>query len=106
MSAHATATVAGDREEAAALRNVFGGGVPVSSLKGHLGHTLGASGAIELAAVCEMGAPRRGGADAESGAGRRGVAPDWICPSRRMKSGSALLRSAHRVRRSERGADR
>lgn len=58
VSAHATATVAGDREEAAALRNVFGGGVPVSSLKGHLGHTLGASGAIELAAVCEMA--RRG----------------------------------------------
>ena len=44
VSAHATATVQGDREEAAALRTFFGARVPVSSLKGHLGHTLGASG--------------------------------------------------------------
>ena len=51
VSAHATATLKGDAEEAAALREVVGGTVPVSSLKGHLGHTLGASGAIELAAV-------------------------------------------------------
>ena len=48
VSAHATATVQGDREEAAALRTFFGARVPVSSLKGHLGHTLGASGALEL----------------------------------------------------------
>ena len=51
VSAHATATLQGDGEEAAAIREVLGGAVPVSSLKGHLGHTLGASGAIELAAV-------------------------------------------------------
>lgn len=54
ISAHATATLAGDCEEAAALRTVFGGGVPVAGMKGHLGHTLGASGALELAALCEM----------------------------------------------------
>ena len=54
ISAHATSTVQGDREEAAALREVFGDAVPVSSLKGHLGHTLGASGAIELIAALEM----------------------------------------------------
>lgn len=48
VSAHATATVQGDREEAAALRTFFGARVPVSSLKGHLGHTLGASGTLEL----------------------------------------------------------
>lgn len=51
VSAHATGTLQGDGEEAAAIREVLGGAVPVSSLKGHLGHTLGASGAIELAAV-------------------------------------------------------
>ncbi len=51
VSAHATATLQGDGEEAAAIAAVFGGRVPVSSLKGNLGHTLGASGAIELAAV-------------------------------------------------------
>ena len=51
VSAHATSTLQGDGEEAAAIRSVLGGDVPVSSLKGHLGHTLGASGAIELIAV-------------------------------------------------------
>lgn len=53
VSAHATATLQGDGEEAAAVRSVFGDRVPVSSLKGNLGHTLGASGAIELVAVIE-----------------------------------------------------
>ena len=56
MSAHATSTIQGDREEAAALRKFFGDSVPVSSLKGHLGHTLGASGGIELIATLEMAA--------------------------------------------------
>ena len=40
--------------EAAAIRAVLGDRVPVSSLKGHLGHTLGASGSLELAAVYGM----------------------------------------------------
>lgn len=51
VSAHATATLQGDGEEAAAIREVLGDRVPVSSLKGNLGHTLGASGAVELIAV-------------------------------------------------------
>ncbi len=51
VSAHATATRQGDGEEAAAIGALLGGRVPVSSLKGHLGHTLGASGAIELIAA-------------------------------------------------------
>jgi len=54
VSAHATGTRQGDAEEAAALRDLFGANTPVSSLKGHLGHTLAASGAIELVAVLEM----------------------------------------------------
>lgn len=54
VSAHATSTVQGDREEAAAIREFFGDRVPVSSLKGHLGHTLGASGGLELIASLEM----------------------------------------------------
>jgi 3-oxoacyl-[acyl-carrier-protein] synthase II len=44
----------GDQEEAEAIRDVFGANVPVSSLKGYIGHTLGASGAIELAATLKM----------------------------------------------------
>jgi 3-oxoacyl-[acyl-carrier-protein] synthase II len=54
VNAHATATVHGDAAEASAIGGIFGGEVPVSSLKGHLGHTMGASGAIELVAVIGM----------------------------------------------------
>jgi 3-oxoacyl-[acyl-carrier-protein] synthase II len=54
VSAHATATLQGDNEEAAAIFEVFGSKTPVNSLKGYIGHTLGASGAIELAASIEM----------------------------------------------------
>jgi 3-oxoacyl-[acyl-carrier-protein] synthase II len=54
VNAHATGTLQGDREEAAALRSIFADSVPVSSLKGYLGHTLGASGAIELIASLMM----------------------------------------------------
>ncbi len=54
VNAHATATPLGDLAEAEAIRRVFGGGVPVSSLKGHLGHTMAASGSLELAATIGM----------------------------------------------------
>ena len=55
INAHATATLQGDKEEAEAIAEVFGPSVPVSSLKGYIGHTLGASGAIELiASLCMM----------------------------------------------------
>ena len=54
ISAHATGTPNGDSEESKAIYAVFGDKVPVSSLKGQLGHTLGASGALELAVILEM----------------------------------------------------
>ena len=54
VNAHATATRNGDAQEAKAVASVLGPDVPVHSLKGYIGHTLGASGAIELAAVLEM----------------------------------------------------
>ncbi len=55
INAHATGTLLGDQAEAEAIREVFGEKkVPVSSLKGHMGHTLGASGALELAASVQM----------------------------------------------------
>jgi len=47
VSAHATATEVGDLAEARATHDVFGDRVPISSLKGHMGHTLGACGALE-----------------------------------------------------------
>lgn len=54
INAHATATQQGDQEEAEAIRALFGDSVPVSSLKGYIGHTLGASGATELIASLLM----------------------------------------------------
>jgi 3-oxoacyl-[acyl-carrier-protein] synthase II len=53
-NAHGTSTVVNDKAETAALKEVFGpraAALPVSSVKGALGHALGAASAIE-AAVC------------------------------------------------------
>ncbi len=50
IQAHAASTPAGDPAEAAAIRLVFGeraSSIPVTSLKGALGHCMGAAGAIE-----------------------------------------------------------
>lgn len=47
VNAHATATPTGDGVEAQATLEVMGASVPVSSTKGHTGHTLAACGAIE-----------------------------------------------------------
>lgn len=54
VNAHATGTKHGDAAEAEALRRVIGDVVPVSGLKGYFGHTLGASGALELILSLEM----------------------------------------------------
>ncbi|MEU6421819.1 beta-ketoacyl-[acyl-carrier-protein] synthase family protein [Streptomyces spiralis] len=65
VNAHATATVDGDLAEADALRAVLGqgggagagagssagGGVPVTALKGNLGHLQGAAGGVEAVAA-------------------------------------------------------
>jgi len=54
VNAHATGTSIGDIAESQATYAVFGDRVPVSSLKGHFGHTLGACGAIEVAVAIAM----------------------------------------------------
>ncbi|OGV52671.1 MAG: beta-ketoacyl synthase [Lentisphaerae bacterium GWF2_52_8] len=54
ISAHATGTLQGDAAEAAAIQALLGARTPVSSLKGYFGHTLGASGAVELIAALQM----------------------------------------------------
>ncbi|MFJ2392184.1 beta-ketoacyl-[acyl-carrier-protein] synthase family protein [Streptomyces sp. NPDC087843] len=51
VNAHATATVDGDLAEASALRAVLGARVPVTALKGHLGHLQGAAGGVEAVAT-------------------------------------------------------
>lgn len=54
VSAHATATANGDEAEAIAIHKVFGPHVPVTAIKGYMGHTMGASGAIEAIATIMM----------------------------------------------------
>lgn len=53
INAHATSTPAGDVAETKALQSIFKDGldqIPVSSIKGGIGHLLGAAGAIESVA--------------------------------------------------------
>ncbi len=54
VNAHATATELGDMAEGQAIEAVFGDRVPVSCCKGHLGHSLAASGALESIALVRM----------------------------------------------------
>jgi len=54
VNAHGTGTEAGDIAESQATFAVFGRDTPVSGLKGHLGHTLGACGALEAWIAIEM----------------------------------------------------
>lgn len=54
VNAHGTGTEQGDIAEAKAIQQLFTDQVPVSSLKGHLGHTMAASGTIELAGCVGM----------------------------------------------------
>jgi 3-oxoacyl-[acyl-carrier-protein] synthase II len=54
VNAHATATQQGDIAEGQAISRIFGEKVPVSGLKGHLGHTMAASGSLELVATVQM----------------------------------------------------
>src|SRR5690606_22069921 len=51
VSAHGTGTEANDAAESQAMARVFGPTVPVRSSKSFLGHTLGASGIIEMIAA-------------------------------------------------------
>ena len=56
INAHGTSTPTGDAAEIECLRTVFGDGlanIPISSNKSQLGHSLGATAAIEAALTIE-----------------------------------------------------
>ena len=64
INAHATATMNGDKAESIALKTLFGdhlNNIPVSSIKGSIGHMLGTAGAIEsiacIQAICNSKVP-------------------------------------------------
>jgi 3-oxoacyl-[acyl-carrier-protein] synthase II len=48
INAHATGTILGDIAESDAVRKLVGDNVPISGTKGYTGHTLAASGAMEV----------------------------------------------------------
>lgn len=54
VCAHGTGTEVGDIAESTATHRLFGRRMPFSSLKGYVGHTLGACGAIEAAWCVSM----------------------------------------------------
>jgi 3-oxoacyl-[acyl-carrier-protein] synthase II len=54
INAHGTATEHGDVAETAGTYDVMGNGIPFSSLKSYMGHTLGACGALEAWMSVEM----------------------------------------------------
>ncbi|HMO19249.1 MAG TPA: beta-ketoacyl-ACP synthase [Oligoflexia bacterium] len=54
INAHATGTPVGDVVESVATSRALPSNPPISSLKGHIGHLLGASGAAEIALTIAM----------------------------------------------------
>lgn len=68
VNAHGTATEQGDIAESQATQRVFGSRQPVSSLKGHFGHMLGACGAVESWLTVEM------------------MRRDWFAPTRNLEN--------------------
>ncbi len=94
VNAHGTGTLANDRAEAAALRQVLGAGVAISSTKGAHGHAIGATGALELLAC--IAALRDGTIPPTVGC--RVADPDCgldvvIGAARRVRAGAALSNS-------------
>jgi len=53
INAHATSTPVGDKAEAFSIEQIRKN-IPVSSIKGHIGHTLGAAGALEIISTLLM----------------------------------------------------
>ncbi len=52
ICAHGTGTAANDKGECLAINTIFKNGVPASSIKSMIGHTMGAASSIEAAACC------------------------------------------------------
>ncbi len=86
VNAHATGTSVGDVAESKATYGLFGDRVPVSSLKGHMGHTLGACGALEVAFSIAM------------------LREGWIAPTRNLETVDEQCAPLDYVKGASRGA--
>lgn len=82
-NAHGTATVYNDEMEAKAMNRIWGDSVAVTSLKGYMGHTLGAAGVIESVIVTE--AMRKGTIPASHGFEKSGVTVAIHVPSKHVR---------------------
>ena len=69
INAHGTGTLLNDSSETKAIMAAVGNNVPVSSSKSYFGHTLGASGAVEIEAIGSLAERDRGLSSAEQSAG-------------------------------------
>jgi len=91
ISAHGTGTVYNDAMELTAFATLFGARqLPLNSIKGALGHTLGAAGGIEAALAltaldAQCLAPTVGLAEAEAGT------PQRVCATPQAFAGEVLL---------------
>ena len=106
VSAHGTGTPFNDAMEARALVQLFGEhAVPVNSIKGAIGHTLGAAGAFEAVLCAEVLARGRRATDRGTRAGGSGVRGTRSRTRRRAPVRRAC-RAVHvvRLRRCECGA--
>jgi 3-oxoacyl-[acyl-carrier-protein] synthase II len=96
VNAHGTGTSTNDATETRLLSSVFGGHVktmPVSSLKGALGHTLGAAGAVEALFTVKAIATGKLPPTANFQGARAGCTLDYVPQSRDQQIDVALTQN-------------
>lgn len=92
INAHGTGTEANDGAESRAMARLFGDVVPVSSTKSYYGHTLGASGVIEVISSILLGRQGRVPASLRMTARRDGCEPlAYATSQHRIATDSTIL---------------
>jgi 3-oxoacyl-[acyl-carrier-protein] synthase II len=91
VNAHGTSTPLNDRAESAAITEVLGTGVPVSSTKSVIGHLLGAAGAVEAVATVESLRRRLAGPTVGWEEREPGMDLDYVPDSPRPLTGDRLV---------------
>ena len=87
-NAHGTSTILNDQVETQVVKDVFGEAarrLPISSIKGALGHSLGAASAIEAAVSVRAACPRAGHPTHDQLSARPGARPG-LCAHNQARS--------------------